>query len=268
MLGLVNYLTASGIAFDSAKTKVHLACWDGEEHPIEVFYAGRFQAWQEHQTRRNFECSHILSLIELGQGRWLFVGVYEVLGSQQHPTEAGQYLYSTSLLANQEEVIGRIVVEHQRTRQSYVWCKDELGLPISEIRREKMTIGDFPGYNAVVVSHGNLQTITRQEIPSWRAALINIKGVYLIVDKSTGKQYVGKASGSSGIWQRWCAYAQNGHGGNIELQNLLKSEGPGHMSNFQYSILEIADTHASEKDILVRESHWMNALRSRDFGLN
>ena len=34
------------------------------------------------------------------------------------------------------------------------------------------------------------------------------------------------------------------------------------------SILEIADTHASETDILTRESYWMKALRSRSFGLN
>ena len=40
------------------------------------------------------------------------------------------------------------------------------------------------------------------------------------------------------------------------------------MSHFQYSILEIADTHASDADILVRESYWMSALKTRDFGLN
>lgn len=33
-------------------------------------------------------------------------------------------------------------------------------------------------------------------------------------------------------------------------------------------LLEIADTHASEADILTRESYWMKALRSRSFGLN
>lgn len=268
MLGLIPYLTASGIEFDSNHTKIHLACWNGSEHPIDVFYAGNFESWQAHQTRRNFECSHVLSLIDLGQGAWLFAGVYRVITGKPHPKIEGHFLYSTELLTHQSELIGRVIVRHQRTRQSYVWCKPEIELPIVEIRREKMTIADFPGYNAVVISHPSLQIITRQKIASWHAALANIKGVYLIVDSTTGKPYVGKASGSVGIWQRWCAYADNGHGGNVELKNVLKVKGSEHMTNFQYSILKIADTHASDEDILARESYWMNVLQSRKFGLN
>ena len=92
--------------------------------------------------------------------------------------------------------------------------------------------------------------------------------MYLILDTSTGKAYVGKASGEVGIWQRWCAYAKNGHGGNVELKRLLKDKAADYVKNFQYSILEIADTHASEADILKRESYWMEVLKSREFGLN
>jgi hypothetical protein len=40
------------------------------------------------------------------------------------------------------------------------------------------------------------------------------------------------------------------------------------MGHFQHSVLEIADTHASEQDILDRESHWMKVLGSRAHGLN
>ena len=40
------------------------------------------------------------------------------------------------------------------------------------------------------------------------------------------------------------------------------------MANFQYSILEIADTHASDEDILKREAYWMDALKTRKFGMN
>jgi hypothetical protein len=141
-------------------------------------------------------------------------------------------------------------------------------LPITEIRREKLTIEEFPGYNAVVISHSSLKIITAQKIASWHGALANIKGIYLITDTTTGRHYVGKASGKSGIWQRWCSYAENGHGGNKELKKVLKKKGPQHLKHFQYSILEIADTHASDQDILGRESYWMNALKSREFGMN
>jgi hypothetical protein len=268
MLGLISFLRASGVVFDAADTKVHLACWNGTEHPIDEYYAGRFQAWQEHQRRQNFKGAYLLSLIDLGKSRWLFVGLYRVLSCRPHPDGDRTFLYSTELLVDQADLIGRIIVEHQRTRQSYVWCKPEMVLPISEIRREKMTIPEFPGYNKVVISHASLQIITRQRIASWYAALSNVKGVYLILDTTAGKPYVGKASGTVGIWQRWCAYAENGHGGNIELRKLINDEGPGHCKHFQYSILEIADTHASDDDILKRESYWMDVLKSRQFGLN
>lgn len=71
-----------------------------------------------------------------------------------------------------------------------------------------------------------------------------------------------------GNWQRWCAYAGNGHGGNVKLKALLQEKGPDHMAHFQYAILEIADTHASDGDILACESYWMSVLRTREFGLN
>ena len=36
------------------KTKVHLAGWNGEEDPLQVYLAGGFDAWQSVQSRRNF----------------------------------------------------------------------------------------------------------------------------------------------------------------------------------------------------------------------
>lgn len=268
MLGLVDFLIAGGINIDTGSLKVHLACWNGYDEPIDVFYAGNFKSWQEWQNRRNFSCSHVLSLIDLGQNNWLFSGVYKVLDCNPHPDAPDDFLYSTKLLPKQGDMIGRIITYHKRSRASYIWYKPEITLPIVEIRREKMTIEEFPGYNSVVISHRSLRIITRQKIASWYAALANIKGIYLITDTSTGQHYVGKASGDTGIWQRWCAYAKTGHGGNKQLKKLLRMNGEEHMNHFQYSILEIADTHASDNDILARESYWMNALGSREFGLN
>lgn len=272
MLGLIQFLKASGVAFDPSDTKIHLACWNGREHPIDIYYAGKFQAWQEHQGRNNFKGAYVLGLIDLGAGHWLFAGLYQVLSNSPHPSVAGTVLYSTSLITGQDDLVGRIVVEHHRTRQSYIWCnpkgKPEIKLPILEIRRKKMSIEEFPGYNAIRVSHKKLQIITSQKISSWHAALSKIKGVYLILDTSTGRPYVGKASGSDGIWQRWCQYADNGHGGDVELRRLLQERGAEHAGHFQYSILEIADTHATDDDILKRESYWMAVLKSREFGLN
>jgi len=271
MIELIDFLKMAGVGVDETSTKVHLASGAGNDHPIDAFFAGQFKEWQEWQSRRNFQCNQVVSLIDRGQGSWLFVGVYKILDCMDLPE--GDHTYSTELLPNQDHLIGRIIINYKRGgQQSYIWYKKDsvakISLPIAEIFRKKMTIGEFPGYNAVKISFEQLKIIRDQKVESWYGALANIKGVYLILDTKTGKHYVGKASGDEGIWQRWCNYADNGHGGNKTLKRLIRDRGHGYMKNFQYSILEIADTHASDDDILRRESYWIDTLGTRKFGLN
>jgi hypothetical protein len=52
------------------------------------------------------------------------------------------------------------------------------------------------------------------------------------------------------------------------LKQLLNEEGIGRLSDFRFSVLEIADIHESEKSVRDRESHWKRILDSRNFGLN
>ncbi len=65
LIGLVPFLRANGVAVDEVNLKVHLACWNGKEDPINGYYAGVFKEWQEEQTRKNFECAQVLSLIDI-----------------------------------------------------------------------------------------------------------------------------------------------------------------------------------------------------------
>jgi hypothetical protein len=131
-----------------------------------------------------------------------------------------------------------------------------------------MTVGEFPGVSEVLLSHAKLRTVIRELHPTWRGFLEHVAGVYVITDVTTGKQYVGSACGIGGIWQRWTAYAMNGHGGNQELVELLKEKGAEHMKSFQYAILEVCDLNTGEKEVHERESHWKDVLRTREFGLN
>jgi predicted GIY-YIG superfamily endonuclease len=109
----------------------------------------------------------------------------------------------------------------------------------------------------------DLDIVVKQSIESWRTALASVAGVYVIADRHTGRLYVGSATGVQGIWSRWCAYSRTGHGNNQELRELLKKEGDVYAGHFQFGVLEIADTHASDADILRRESHWKELLRTR-----
>jgi len=136
------------------------------------------------------------------------------------------------------------------------------------VRPAKLQIAAFPGYSWATLTKQQLDIVVDQQVMSWKTALSNVDGVYVIADRSTGKLYVGSATGQEGIWSRWCTYSATGHGGNRELKELLREEGGDHAKNFQFSILEIADSHASSEDTLARESHWKQVLLTRAHGLN
>jgi hypothetical protein len=133
-------------------------------------------------------------------------------------------------------------------------------------------LGDFPGYQNVLLRHRDLQLIIKNAEPSWRNALENVKAVYVLTDTSSGHLYVGSASGEGGgLWQRWASYAnvRNLTGGNVKLEALAAKRGSEHIvENFQYSILEIFDKKTRDDTILQREAFWKSALNSREHGLN
>ena len=168
------------------------------------------------------------------------------------------------------EMNGRLVVEFERIfRQPYAiaanWIRD---IVVREIYPKPLSVGVFPGFKEVHLLREHLETICEESIESWRGALSNVAGIYLIMDTATGKPYVGCAHGDQGIWGRWSEYADNGHGGNVELQKLLKENGSDYVKNFRYAILEICDPLSSDDEIWHREDHWKEVLMTRIYGLN
>ena len=265
MLSLVELLKTKNLPLDNYK--IHLAT--GQKiSPLIAFFEGKFKEWQEYQTKENFKCDYVLSLISIERELWLFAGIYKVLGVKTG-THA-PFLYQTEILPNQEDIIGRIIVRYKREgRASYIWGhKYGNKIEVIEIKPIRLSIGDFPGYNKVIIPYSQLKLIVEQQEPSWKSALSNVKGIYLISDNLSGKQYVGSATGNDGLWQRWESYAKTGHGGNKELKRIIREKGIEYTSNFQYSVLEIADTQSTDEFIIERETYWKNVLLSRKFGYN
>lgn len=268
MLKLVDLIKLSGVELHDFK--IHCATGD-ESSPLDAFFDGTWKHWQETQNQKNFECAQILSLIYLGASRWLFAGVYQVLGVRAgNVVNPNGFEYRTKEVGGLEHLTGRAVVTFDKKfRASYLrgdkWADSLL---VASIREERMTIGDFPGFNSVLLSFQQLRTVVRESHASWKAALGNVSGVYVIADTTSGKQYVGSAYGGIGIWQRWTAYAKSGHGGNVELKALLDAKGPDHAQKLQFALLEVCDINSSDDYIIGRECHWKAALRTIGFGLN
>jgi hypothetical protein len=246
------------------RCKVHLAGWNGRENPRDVYLSGDFGEWQSWQSKRNFERDFVVSLIALPRANhWLFAGAYDAMGCEWVAQEKA-YRYELRRRTELEELEGRLIVRFKRTgRQSYLYGENCRDAEVAEILPEKMRIAEFPGYSWAMLSKQQLDIVVRQQVGSWKSALSAVAGVYVIADRATGKLYVGSATAGEGLWSRWCAYVTTGHGDNRELRYLLKTEGDAYADNFQFGVLEIADTHASQQDVLDRESYWKALLQTR-----
>ncbi len=256
--------------FNPRDSKVHLAVHNGIDDPLDVFLADKFKEWQEEQSKKNFERKYIISLINIpNTEKWLLGGIYESLGCEFN-SEKQYFKYHTQIVDEVKELVGRLVIKYKRKgRQSYR-CFETIveDCMVDELKAKPLTISDFPGYNNTCISKLTLDIIINSQLESWKSALSNISGVYLITDKNNGKLYVGSAYGKEGIWQRWSEYSSNNHGGNKELIALLNEKGKDYFNNFQYSILEIVDSYTTHEYIIQREQYWKNVLYSKEHGYN
>lgn len=264
---LFDLLQLESPELEPTRCKVHLAGWNGHDNPLHVYFKGEFESWQSWQSKRNFERQYVVSLIQLSEpNQWLYVGSYSQTSSREFSDHVE---YELVPLPNTQGLAGRTICHYRRAgRQSYPFGESVAPTcEVHELKSERLQLADFSGFKNIDISFGELGVIVRQAIPSWRAALESVAGIYLISDHADGKLYVGSATGEGGFWSRWCAYL-SGHGDNVRLRKLIKEGGPSRAESFHFSVLEIADTHTKAQEVLEREAHWKRVLLSREHGHN
>lgn len=268
MIKFIDLLKITGVYLNSYK--IHCAAGK-DESPLEAFFEGRFKAWQEQQNQQNFRCDEIISLIHLQDDKWLFAGIYQVLGVKHRKDgDKSWFEYGTKEIAGLDHLTGRIVIQFRKRfiASHLIGTKYIDKLLVSEIREKRMRVWDFPGYNAINLSYRLLRTVVRKNLPKWKAALSDVGGVYLVTDNHTGKHFVGAAHGGDTIWHQWVSFAINGHGEIKPLRRLLSREVGDYQFHFQFSILEISDLKANSSYLVSRAEHWKQVLRSIEFGYN
>ena len=268
MIKLIDLFKNAGVYLGTYK--IHCATGK-EDPPLHAFFEGRFKAWQEYQNQQNFRCDEIVSLIHLEEDRWLFAGIYQVLGVKHRKNgDKSWYEYGTREIAGLSHLVGRVVVQfRKRFIAAYLIGPKYIdNLLVAEIRDKRMRIADFPGYNAVNLPYRLLRTVVRKNMPQWKGALSNVGGVYLVTDVHTGKLFVGSAHSGDTIWHQWVSFAISGHADIRSLQRLLSRETGDYQSNFRFSILEICDLKSGKDYVLAREEHWKQVLQSTPFGYN
>lgn len=245
----------------------------------ELAREGKLEIYQAYQSEPRFDCDYIISFLGDADRRAVFWGVYKVLGRTAAKTrltsadqaeyglaEEGSVFYDFQLVDGFDDLRERLVIDWGKaTLAWHQWLSPKEVIEILP----KGYVKKFPGYLDFVLRHDQLVELIANPATNreWHRMLAAVAGIYLIVDQTTGKQYVGSAYGRGGILARWTSYATSGHGGNAQLVDLLKGS-PEHAKNFTYSILRTLPLTLTPAEVINFEGLYKRKLGSRAFGLN
>ncbi len=261
--------------------KVRLVRHGNKEIPILESYREniqKFEVYQSFQKPGKYgDSKHIAVFAPYLKTTALFIGLWDILGcvecsnfTQENQNELHKHDLPESWFHNSvrynlkknnilDELSERLVIEWGSATVSWVQSKDK---EVVELKGKK-SIGDFQSFSQINLAYQKIKMIT--QFPdtnlTWVKALSSVNGVYLIKDTLSGKLYVGSAYGKQGIYGRWSAYANNGHGENLELQNMDPTK-------FYFSILEIVPATTTADGVIECENRWKEKLGTRQFGLN
>ena len=266
------------VKFNMNGGDVNRRAWDflikGEEDSDWI----EMNSWKKKHPNNNLNRAEYLMAFAqyypYGPEYYIFGGMYKV--EKIMPEGYQQPGYKLILLPNFQDYRKRLIIKLSRPIGRDVYNK-----PFKTVQRDfnpevyelapSTKLGSFPGYNNVLLSHKELQTIINMEAPEWKTSLSSVKGVYCITDKSTGKLYIGSATGNSGgIWQRWSSYGDvtNLTGSNKTFEEIKKINPKHIIENFSYSILEVFDVKTKREDIIQREEFWKKVFQTVKHGMN
>ena len=224
-------------------------------NPIEIFkndasdilLEGQYWNYKKSKSYKNGQITLGFIRINNKDDLWLLFHIGKITKDLNTLNGVG---YEYEMLPEYRKYLGRLIIRFKNRSQNMVRLATSVinDCEVMQILPDTFDNDIFPGYDKVNISWEELSRVITKE--SWKTALENQKGVYLITDISTGKMYVGSAYGENMILGRWKSYIAIGHGGNVELKNLnftyIKQ-------NFRFSILDIFKSSVDDQLILVRE---------------
>ena len=244
--------------------------FDQNWNPIEIFKNKDFntllrgQYWN-YKKSKSFKGGQItIGFIKINRNDdlWLLFHVGKILKDLNKLNGVG---YEYEVLSEYEKYFGRLIIKFKNKGQALIRLANSVinDCEVVQILPDTFDNDIFPGYDKVNISWDELSRVIEKD--TWKTALRNQKGVYLITDISNGKMYVGSAYGEDMILGRWQSYVKTGTGGNVELK---KKNFDYIRKNFRYSILEIFKSTIDDQTILERENWWKNVLLAREYGYN
>ncbi|MGM9811505.1 MAG: GIY-YIG nuclease family protein [Muribaculaceae bacterium] len=240
-------------------------------YDIYLYENEAFLTYQSEQLVKKFEnVDYLVSFIGEESTSSRFVGVYKNNGKRQMLSDNQNEAYARfdiQELPGFELLKERVVIDWNNPIQ---WLQHYNEMPVIRIDRGLMenNLPVFVRYEDVVLNYTQLQAIINSNNPEWKLRLESCNCIYMILDKGTGKQYVGSTYNTKGIWGRWSDYAKNGHGDDVELKKCLEADPKYADKYFQWCILETLPIKILQDQAIERESLYKRKLGTRTHGLN
>lgn len=211
----------------------------------------------------------VIGLAQIKNDDWLLIDISKITKCYNNFWDGVTHsslntFYEHEKLNEFEKYFGRLIVQYHKNNAYVTLSGNNIDdFIVKEILPSSLDKDLFPGYDKVNISWETMRRVLEKD--TWKTALENQKGVYLITDIFNGKKYVGSAYGENMILGRWKAYIKNGNGGNVGLKKLTFDY---IKQNFRYSILDIYKSSTNDQIIIDRESWWKEVLQSRQHGYN
>jgi len=231
-----------------------------------------FLEYQSAQANPVFrDVDYIVSFIGEEGSSARFIGVYQILGKQENSEYNRESFTTSKYCYKMQEVNGfdglkeRVIIRWTNPISWHQWIKNEM--EVIEIQRG-FNDKSFTDYYSFILDFPALKEIITEEYKDWKQMLSATKGIYLISDVKSGKQYIGSAYNIDGIWGRWSEYVRtNGHGNNKTLKELVASD-KDYANNFRFSILMLLPSTVTNKEAIEKEQLFKRKLGTNAFGLN
>ena len=279
MLSIQSLLSSISPILSAPKVKVKLVRHKDNrlEYREQISNREGLLEYQKKQANSTFhECDYIVSFT----GASIFLGVFKVNGWQtvtngylgeEYFGDDINYYYDLEEIDTFKEFNDRVVIDWGNAPLAWNQWYDNIKEVTQILPKEYLGayFGAFPGLTKFILSYDELKKLIQNPVANmdWKAHLSAVNGIYLILDRESGKQYIGSAYGQNGVWQRWESYVIDPTGGNSELIN-LKQERPDFYNQLSFALLEALPSNYSKEEVIAVEQLCKEKFGTRVHGLN
>ena len=247
----------------------YIDLWLALDEESKISGKNRLSFWPWYGKSRNFYVGqNVFSFIKKTNNEWLLISAAKILSIPEDDYA------EVEILEKYKPLFGRLIINYYKgnTMGRYTFKLSHLNNEekVKEILPCLYSGETFEGYDKVNLPFKKLNDIFNGKImPEYAEALKKITGVYCLTDTNNGKLYIGSATGTKGVAQRWGNYLSSKHGGNVKLRKLYDEKGADYFEKyFTFTLLEYFGLSYDPEKIIQREQYWKRCLDTIKNGYN